>query len=87
MTVNSLTNNNVMNSNLKRIGEELWLCHTDGITVYDCHGQRLRKIRLDRLARSVAALDTKTVVMATNSGLMLSSTSGVYVRVVNVCII
>ena len=82
MTVNSLTNHNVMNSNLRLIGDELWLCHTDGITVYDCQWKRLRKIRLDRLARSVAALDTKTVVMATNSGLMLSSTSGMNVQIV-----
>ena len=63
-------------SNLKLIGEELWNCHDDGITVYDCQWNKLREIRLGRWARSVAALDTKTVIIATSTGLVISSTSG-----------
>ena len=58
-------------SNLKWIGEELWHCRADGITVYDCQWNTLREIRL-----GVAALDTETVVIATNRGLVISSTSG-----------
>ena len=74
--------------NLKLIGEELWRCHQYGITVYDCHCNKLREIRLRQMARSVAALDTKTVVIATNKRLLISSTSGNFmnVRVVKVCI-
>ena len=74
--------------NLKLIGEELWHCHRDGITVYDCQWNKLREIRLDRWAISVAELDTKTVVIATYRGLVISSTSGtcMNVRVVKVCI-
>ena len=73
-------------SNLKLICEELWHCHDDGITVYDCQWNKLRKIRLCRRARAVAALDTKTVVIATDTGLVTSSTSGmnVHVRVVKI---
>ena len=71
--------------NLKLIGEELWYCHTGGITVYDCQWNKLREIRLGRRALSVAALDTKTVVIVTYSGLVISSTSGISVRVANVC--
>ena len=41
---------------LKLIGEELWLCHNKGITVYDCQWNTLREIRLGRRTRSVAAL-------------------------------
>ena len=67
--------------NLKLIGEELWHCHRDGITVYDCQWNKLREIRLGQWATSVAALDTKTVVIATNRGLGISSISGVNVRV------
>ena len=74
-------------SNLKLIGEELWHCHDDGISVYDCQRSKLREIRFGRRTMSVAALDTKTVVIAIlNSGLMITSTSGtcINVRVVNV---
>ena len=75
---------------LKLIGEELWLCHYEGITVYDCQSSKLREIRIGRLTRSVAALDTKTVVVATYGSLVMSSTSGikvrgVYVRVCMLC--
>ena len=73
-------------SNLKLIGEELWLCHFFGITVYDCQWNTLREIRLGMGAESVAALDTKTVVIATHGGLVISSTSGMNVRVGNGCI-
>ena len=66
------------------IGEELWRCHRDGITVYDCQWNKLREIRLGRWATSVAALDTKTVVIATARGLVISSTAGMNVRVANV---
>ena len=71
---------------LKLIGEELWCCHDEGITVYDCQWNKLREIRLGRLAMSVAALDTKTVVIATFGGLVTSSTLGVNIRAVNSCI-
>ena len=76
-------------SNLKLIGEELWRCHRDGITVYDCQWNKLREIKLDRRVTSVAALDTKTVVMATVRGLVISFTSGTCMngRVVKVCIL
>ena len=67
--------------NLKLIGEELWLCHDDGITVYDCQWSKLREIRLVKWTTSGAALDTKTVVIATNSGLVISSTSGTYIYI------
>ena len=80
--------NNSAFSNSKLIGEELWRCHEEGITVYDCQWKRIREIRLGRGAISVAALDTKTVIIATNNSLMKFSTSGMNVRihVVNVCI-
>ena len=68
--------------NLKLIGEELWHCHGDGITVYDCQWRKLRLIKLGRWTRSVAALDTKTVVIATQNGLMTISMLGK--RTVNV---
>ena len=76
-------------SSLKLISEELWCCHHNGITVYDCQWNKLREIRLDWWATSVAALDTKTVVIANFRGLMISSTSGtrMNVRVVKICII
>ena len=67
--------------NLKLIGEELWLCRAHGITVYDCQWNKLRGIRLDRWTASVAALDTKTVVIATLKGLVTSSTSGTCMNV------
>ena len=75
-------------SSLKLIGEELWLCHGDGITVYDGQWNKLRKFGLHGMATSVAALDTKTVVIATYRGLVISSTSGtcMNVRVVKICI-
>ena len=73
-------------SNLKLIGEELWRCHDVVITVYDCQWNELREIMLGRRVRSVASLDTKTVVIATDRGLVILSTSGMSVRVVNVCI-
>ena len=66
-------------SNLNLIGEELWLCHANGITVYDCHWNKLNEIRLGRLATCVVALGTKTVVIGTDSGLLVSSTSGMSV--------
>ena len=71
----------VFSLNLKLIGEELWHCHNVGITVYNCQWEELREIRLGRWATSVAALDTKTVVIATNSGLVISSTSGTYIYI------
>ena len=82
------TNTGTAISNLKLIGEELWHCHRYGITVYDCQWNTLREIRLGQWATSVAALDTKTVVIATHRGLVISSTSGtcMIVRVVKVCI-
>ena len=63
-------------SNLKLIGEELWYCHNHGITVYDCQWNKLREIRHGRFARSVAALDTNSVVIATDNGLLISNNSG-----------
>ena len=71
----------VFSLNLKLISEELWLCDRDVITLYDCQWNKLREIRLGRWATSVAALDTKTVVIATNRGLVISSTSGTSVNV------
>ena len=68
---------------LKLIGEELWLCHAKRIIVYDCQWKKLREFSLDRMALSVAALDTKTVIIATHRGLVISSTSGVNIRIVN----
>ena len=68
-------------SNLKLIGEELWYSHDNGITVYDCQWKILREIRHKRWARSVAALDTKTVVIATYEGLVISYTSGTWMNV------
>ena len=65
-------------SNLKLIGEELWHCHADGITVYDCQWNKLIEIRLVQWVTSVAALDTKTVIIATYGCLVISSTSGMY---------
>ena len=62
--------------NLKLIGEELWHCHDQGITVYGCQWNSLREIRLRRRAKSVASLDMKTVVIATNMGLVISSIAG-----------
>ena len=80
--VQSGTKSNFRGSrNLKLIGEELWRCHIDGISVYDCQWKTLREIRLGRWAKSVAALDTKSVVIATPEGLVISSTSGMNVRV------
>ena len=73
-------------TSIELIGEELWRCHDDGITVYDCQWNTLREIRLGRWANSVAALDTKTVVIATFGGLVTSSTLGVNIRAVNSCI-
>ena len=69
-------------SNLKLICEELWHCHDDGITVYDCQWNKLRKIRPVQRAMSVAALDTQNVVIATYRGLIISSTSGMIVQVI-----
>ena len=80
--VQSGTKSNFRGSrNPKLIGEELWRCHIDGISVYDCQWKTLREIRLGRWAKSVAALDTKSVVIATPEGLVISSTSGMNVRV------
>ena len=73
--------------NLKLIGEELWLCHDDGITVYDCQWSKLREIRLVKWTTSGAALDTKTVVIATFDCLLIAATSGMNVRVVHFCIL
>ena len=67
--------------NLKLIGEELWLCRRDRITVYDYQWNELREIRLGEWARRVAAFDTKTVVIATIEGLVISSTAGMNIRV------
>ena len=71
-------------TNLKLVGEELWYCHADGIAVYNCQWNRLREIKLGQQAMSVAALDTKTVVIAFHRGLVISSTSGITLRIVNV---
>ena len=62
-----------MFARLKVIGEELWLWHVGGITVYDCQWNKLRDIRLSKLIRSIAALDTKSVVIATDTGLVISA--------------
>ena len=67
--------------NLKLIDEKLWCCHVDGITVYDCQWKKLREFSPGKCVRSVAALDTKTVVIATQyRGLVISSISGRNVR-------
>ena len=71
-------------TNLKLIGEELWHCHNGGISVYDCQWNKLREIRFREEPRSVAALDTKTVVIATDGGLVIASTEGINLGVVNV---
>ena len=67
---------NLLVLNLKLIGEELWICHTEGVTVYDCQWNKLREIRLHEWATSVAALDIKIVVIATHDGLVITSASG-----------
>ena len=85
VTAHSQTGFSVFVSNLKLIGEELWLCHGDGITVYDCQWNTLREIMFGVWTKSVAALDTKTVVIAPRKGLVISSTSGMNVRVVDIC--
>ena len=67
-----------MISNLTLIGEELWFCHVLGINVYDRQWNTLREIRLNQNARGVAALDMKTVIIATDVGLVKSSFDGVH---------
>ena len=81
LTAESNTDRAARIVNFKLIGEELWLCLLDGITVYDCQWNKLREIvfGLGIRASSVAALDTKTVVIATNKGLITSSTAGLNV--------
>ena len=71
--------NNAKLSNLKLIGEELWHCNITGITVYDCQWNALREINLGRWTATVAALDTNTVVIATDKDLVTSSISGMHV--------
>ena len=73
-------------TSLKLIGEELWLSHDAGITVYDSQWNKLREIRFGDITMSVAALDTKTVVIATRKSLVISSTAGMNIQVVDICI-
>ena len=70
---------------LKLIGEELWRCNADGITVYDCQWKKLREITLGLWAIGVAALNTRTVVIATRKSLVMSSTLGMNIRVNVIC--
>ena len=63
------------------IGEELWCCHDGGVNVYDCHWKKLREIRIGSRTTSLAALDTATVVIATYTGLQISSTSGLSISI------
>ena len=81
LTALSETGTVALFSNLKLIGEELWRCHDEGITVYDCQWNKIREIKHGVWARSVAALDTQTVVIATNRCLVISSTSGMNAKV------
>ena len=76
ITARLATETNPFASSLKLIGDELWHCHADGINVYDCQWNKLREIRLDWWATSVAALDTKTVVLVSVTGLVISSAAG-----------
>ena len=85
LTADAETDNSPLFTKLKLIGEELWCCHDGGITVYDCEWNTIREIRLGGWARSVAALDTKTVVIANFRSLVISSTTGLNLRLVIVC--
>ena len=82
LTARSQTGFSVFVSNLKLIGEELWFCHGDGITVYDCQWKKPREIKLGGRAMSVAALDTQNVVIASYRGLIISSNSGMIVQLI-----
>ena len=73
--------------NLQLIGEELWHCRDNGITVYDCGWNKLREITLRQLPTSVAGLDTKSVVIATNRALLILSTSGINIPVSDWCML
>ena len=82
LTARSQTGFSVFVSHLKLIGEELWFCHGDGITVYDCQWKKPREIKLGGRAMSVAALDTQNVVIASYRGLIISSNSGMIVQLI-----
>ena len=63
---------------LKRIADELWCCHSRGITVYSFDLKELRNIRLDggRTVYGVASLNVNDVVIATDESLSTCSKRG-----------
>ena len=64
--------------NLKHIDDELWCCHSRGITVYSFDLKELRNIRLDggRTVYGVASLNVNDVVIATDESLSTCSKRG-----------
>ena len=62
--------------NLKRIDDELWCCHDDGVTAYSYDLKKLKNL-IDNTVNSVASLDINAVVIATGDGLSTCSKQGV----------
>ena len=61
---------------LKYIGDELWCCHGDGITVNSFDLKIPANLSYKYGAKSAASLDVKTVVIATRDGLSTCSKQG-----------
>ena len=66
---------------LKRIDDELWCCHGDGIIVYSFDLKMLTNLSYQCIVNSVASLDVKTVVIATDRGLSTCSKQGLCIYV------